>query len=227
VAPYLVAAGIAVLVAGVELRSRLPSRPTLRGGAWIWWIGRLGVDALIGIAAVTVIGVHGRPAWVTGVIAGVGGASFVRWSVTIPGEGGEPKDIGILKAYEPIRTFFESSIADIGAVEQQKWISEKILPRLTGAGFDVADLADRLTWYVEATAGIRSPSFDRQATLKFIDSTLHDSVSDETKARVLILHAVNELRAYRIIRSLYRSAKRRQKQSGRGRYTWKIGSRSS
>lgn len=201
---YGVAAVVSALIAFVELRTRLVSRPTLRGRAWIWWLGRLGLDAGIGVAAVTIIGTAGRPEWLTGVVAGIAGASLVRWQVSIPGEAGETRDVGIARAYDPLRAYFETTIIEIGAVEQQRWISETVLPQLTGAGVSVVNVADRIRWYVGAMSELDDDA--RHATLAFIDATIADAAPDEIKIQLLILHVITELRGYRVVKSFAKAA---------------------
>jgi hypothetical protein len=201
---YVVAACLAMVVAAVELRTRLTSRPTVRGGAWAWWSGRLALDAAIGLAAVTIVGTAGRPQWLTGLIAGVAGSAFVRWQVAIPGSDGQVREVGIARAYDPLRSFFESAIADIGAVEQQTWISDTVLPALRRAGMSVEDLGDRLTLYVQA---MTVPDADgKERTLAFIKATVEDASSSDEKVKLLVIHAVTELQGYRVVKRLVKTA---------------------
>jgi hypothetical protein len=209
--PYVIAASLSALVALVEFRTRLASRPTLRGGAWLWWIGRLGLDAAIGIAAVTVIGSSGRPEWLTGVVAGLAGASFVRWQVAIPGEGATTREFGVAKAYDPLRNYFERTLTEIGAVEQGRWIQEVVLPQFRGAGMSVDDVANRLRWYIEAS-GLDDGT--KAATRGFIDATVVDTIAEDKRIEVLLLHTINELRGYRMVKGLVHSSKK-QMRSGR------------
>lgn len=205
---FLLAAVVAALLAFIEVRSRLASRPTWRGGASAWWVGRLGLEALIGALAAAAVELatdvqwpEDLPSWIpSGLAGGLGGPAFVRLTVATLGKGEEEKPVGLATFYEPVRNFFETALDDIGASEQTKWLHDRCLPALRQRNVPPDSVGDRLKTYVKALT--RLSAAEKATELKFIEDTLNDTTAtDDDKIEALLLRAL-ALRAFRMIDSL-------------------------
>lgn len=204
---YAVGAAVAAVLAFIELNSRLRSRPTWRGGAWFWWILRLLLEGAIGALAAGAVQVAtggalgGLPDWLAaGVGGGLAGPGFVRMPIVTIGKGEDQRSIGPATLYEPIRSYIEDQLDDIGANEQQKWIHREVIPRLAKAGTTPDQVANRLKTYVRGLTRLKET--DILAEIKYIEDVIADSKSGPAeKIEALLLRAL-KLRAYRTIEDL-------------------------
>jgi hypothetical protein len=189
--PFVVGGAVAIVIAAIELYKRLQSRPTLRGGALRWWLGRLGLEfgvGLLAIAAWLAVGGEQATSPLTWVMIGAVGPAVARSRFVTFRQGTAEQSYGISTIYEPLRDFFEARIDDIGAVEQDQWITNEILPRLKARKIRAPALVKRLEGYIASLprltdvqklnaiatlqAGLADSSLNPSDRMRFLVSTV-------------------------------------------------------
>jgi hypothetical protein len=204
---YVVAGLVAAILAVVELRSRLRSRPTMKQRAWMWWVARIALEVLTSVFALKAIRYTASPRWSHGfwswVIAGAAGPAFARMRVVSLGRDRE-RPVGVAALYEPARNYVEDHIDDIGADEQARWVREEVLPALVAHGATPTDVGNRLSDRVRALTHL--PDTERLRQLDYIDEVLADTgTPDNARIETLIVYGC-EMGAHRTIASLVESA---------------------
>lgn len=119
--PYVVACGIAAIIAIVEQYNRLGARFTLVNQAWIWWTARVVLEIAIGAFAVGLLRAMKIEGWdqLWGwAIAGASGPAIARLRVLDFGKGDDARPFGIAAAYERVRAFIEARIDRCSAQRQ-------------------------------------------------------------------------------------------------------------
>lgn len=201
---YVVAGLVAALLAAVELRSRLRSAPTAKGGAPLWWSVRLGLE--VGLSAIALGVARGTitQPWAKGLLgaalAGAAGPAVARLQVMTIGKGSHSRPFGLASIYEPLRDFFEDQIDEIGAEQESQLINDVVLPHIKQVGKTPDELGDRLRVFISALSDRRLGAAAKKRELDFIDATLADKVDDDRKIKVLVLRA-RQIGAYRTIRN--------------------------
>jgi len=195
-APFVVGGSVAIVIAAIELYNRLQSRPTARGGALVWWIGRLALEFVVGFLAIgTLVAAGGDQAKspVSWFIAGAVGPAVARSRFVTFRQGSTEQSYGLSTVYEPIRDFFEARIDDIGAVEQDQWITNEVLPKLKVHGLVPGELVKRLSTYINALT--RLSELQRAELITEMKKVLTDPEipNDDDKVRYLVTYACKPL----------------------------------
>lgn len=189
VAPFVVAVFIACLLALIELMTRLRYRPRRRG--WGWWAARLGLEGVVAIGGVLLIGYltkDNKPSdWVKtgfglGFAGGIAGPALIRSRVFTVGKGDTAKEFGLALLYDPVRDFIERQLDDQGSTEQTQWINTQVMPSL--AQTNPAMLAN---WYLPYVNGLSFMN-DQQKNeeRQFVADVLQDSTSNGQKLEALV-----------------------------------------
>lgn len=190
---------------GIELRTRLLARATLKYPAWLWWGLRLALEAAIGVAGAALVTLPATgplsslPDWLTvGLGGGLAGPAVARMTIATVGKGSDAIPIGVASLYEPVRDAIEEQIEVIGADAQSAWINDFVLPRIRKKELTPESVGHQLRDYVRGLSAKRVT--DKAAEIAWIDSTVADpTVDSDDKIEALIRRAIGELRAYRTV----------------------------
>jgi hypothetical protein len=204
---YLVAAGVAALLGGVEQYNSLRTRLTRAEHALLLWGARVLLEAGIGAAGWAIIS-HAEPAWKHDVLAwiaaGATGPALARARVIDFGEKERATPIGLAMVYEPLRDLISKALKDIGSNAEIDWLYEEVIPGLNRATVPPRLIGDRTKHWIKTCGRFDEPEIVAESN--FIEDTLDEAQSDDLRRELIVLRAAN-LGAYRLVRRLHDSAK--------------------
>jgi hypothetical protein len=198
--PYITAAVVAAVVAGVEQYKRLGARPTLENDAWIWWGVRLLLEAGLGLIAVGLFrATHAEASdhFLGWVAAGAAAPAIVRLRFLDYGKGAEARPIGIATAYEPVRDLVEDQLHKRSSERQMVWINAELLPALERDNVDPATLASYAIDYLKGLTHL--DPIERQKEIDYIKQIRDSDQEPRIKRETLARHTVHELGAFRVL----------------------------
>ncbi len=205
--PYLVAGLTAGALGALEQYKRLKTPVTKVDYAWAWWVGRVVLEILIGLAAMLVlkkadasIVERFRPlGWF---VVGAAGPAVARLRIIDVGSGDAPSPFGVATIYEPLRDWIAKQIDDIGAAAQTRNVKEVMLPLFNRTGVAPKEISDRYTIWMESSE--RFSTVQQLQEREYIKETLDGSEPAHVQRELLVLRAL-KLGAYRVLRDLRQS----------------------
>jgi hypothetical protein len=199
VLPFVVAAGVAVVVGGIEQANRLRSPFTLRNHAVYWWGWRLLLEAAVGVVAIAAIRASDQSLGehvLTWIGAGaVAGPAVARLRIVDL----EKKPVGLATAYEPARAFIESRLDKRSAEELTIWLNVRMLPRLRRANPPPRDLAQYVIDYLGTLGTDNMPPNQARSETEWIEGVRDGPLDVAVQLETLARHAAIELRAFRLV----------------------------
>lgn len=215
-AAYIVAAAVGAAIAYLEVATHLKSRPTLADRALLWWLPRLGLEALVGITALWFLDRTVHAVWMQSVVgwvaAGLAGSAIVRSQILTFQVGGHDLPIGLASIYDIAREHCHRGLESIGAQGDTHWVQHGVLPALEQAGTTPVAVGELLTSYIKRIQ-------DHEPAALLIVAIVDDpKKTDRDKLKELIDYTCCELGAFRLVQQLYddaRSPRHRRKSTPR------------
>ncbi len=156
------------------------------------------------MAAYGIVDVAADSAWSDGIytwiVAGAAGPAAVRLRVVELGRGESAQPFGLASVYDPVRSFLEDQLDDIGAERQSRWVHQDVVPRLQAAVVEPAHVGKRLKEYIRGLR--RFTDAQKVGERQFIDGVVSDATTTTgEKIETLVLIACR-LRAFRTVKGL-------------------------
>jgi hypothetical protein len=204
---YIIAAVLAAGLSSIELLSGLKTRPTLREGAWRWWLVRLLLEGGAGALAVFLLNKATHGSWNSLLLALAAGGStsaVLRLRFTTLGDG---TPLGVALAYDYFRDFFDDQIERCGSENDSKWINDEVLPVLYGApGVTSAQIGKRLVDFVAGLGHMDDAQrLDEQAA---IEKIVKENGTDEKVKIEGVIAVGRRLKAFKTIQNICDGAKK-------------------
>lgn len=195
----------------VEVASALRSRPPIALRALLWWVPRLAIDFVLGVAGLFVILQSTNEAWVHGVGGAVVGALLgpvvARSRLFTFGRDEDAKPVGIAIVYDMLRDYFEGNIDEIGASRDAKWLQDEVIPEIMAGREPARSFGRLLATFVRGRRMLDDQR--RRAEEAAVDAALEDrETSDREKVEQLVQQA-QELQAFSLMSEIARRGKKR------------------
>ncbi|WP_157250827.1 hypothetical protein [Nonomuraea typhae] len=171
--PHVSAAGLAIILSGVELFAARRKPPSIKAAHWICY--RFACDGSTAVLAFVLLGaaLEGLK-WFTGpwpvLLAGLVGPALLRSQLAILGSGSENSYYGPAKVYARLQGYINQQIDDIGSVEQSRWVRRCAVPQLCKV--PLSEVRECVVTYLNGLD--RMSAAERKKTIAALDGTVDD-----------------------------------------------------